>query len=331
MLIKEIGEFNLIDRMSAIIGTPKRPLVAGIGDDCAVLYPPKEKLQLVTTDMLVEDVHFSLSTASPYQIGWKSLAANISDIAAMGGEPTFAFVSVGFPKNTTAEFIDDLYLGMKKIAESYEVDIVGGDTVSSPEIIINIALLGEVESGNQILRSGAKAGDAICVTGDVGGSSAGLAILQNSLSIEDTEKHLMPIPRVTEGRLLAKSHFVNAMIDISDGVASEVHHICKQSRTGAELYMAKIPLSPNVIPVAKQLEQDPCRFALYGGEDYELLFTCQYDKVDILREQIAQRCNTPITLIGRIIDNSSLITIEDEIGEIAILKPRGYDHFTPSE
>jgi thiamine-monophosphate kinase len=137
MQIKEIGEFNLIKRMSAILGTSKRTVIAGIGDDAAVLNPPSGKLLLVTTDMLVENVHFSTSTATPYQIGWKSLAVNISDIASMGGEPTYGFISIGFPRDTDAEFVDEFYTGMRDIAEKYGVDIVGGDTVSSPEIIIN--------------------------------------------------------------------------------------------------------------------------------------------------------------------------------------------------
>lgn len=330
MLIKEKGEFNLIKRMSDILGVPKRSLVAGIGDDCAVLYPPEDKLQLVTTDMLVEDIHFSIDTANPFQIGWKSLATNISDIASMGGEPTFAFLSVGFPKDTTTEFVDNLYLGMKSIADKYGVDIVGGDTVSSYKIIINIALLGEVESENYLLRSGAKIGDAICVTGDVGGSSAGLEILQKKLS-GDTKKHLIPLPRVQEGRLLAKSGFVNAMIDISDGVASEIHHICEQSKTGSHLYMEKMPLSSNVNSVAEIVNRKPYEFALYGGEDYELLFTCQYDKFDNLQDLFIGNCDTPITIIGRIMDSSSFITMEDESGTIIPLKPRGYDHFASSE
>ncbi len=329
MQIKDIGEFNLIKRMSDILGKPNRPIVKGIGDDCAVLYLQEGKFQLVTTDMLVEDIHFSLETASPFQIGWKSLAANISDIASMGGEPTFAFLSVGFPKNTEAEFIDDMYLGMKSIAEKYGVDIVGGDTVSSPVMVINIALLGEVESEHCVLRSGAKVGDTVCVTGDVGGSSAGLAILQDRLS-GNTEKHLMPIPRTKEGQILAKSGLVNAMIDISDGVASEVNHICEQSETGTHLYIEKLPLSKNIVPVAEEIGKAPHEFALYGGEDYELLFTCQNGRFDDLQKQLAQECDTPITIIGRITEKSEQITMEDESGTISLLKPRGYNHFAQS-
>ena len=326
MLIKEIGEFNLIKRMSAILGTPKRTVIAGIGDDTAVLNSPSGKLLLVTTDMLVENVHFSTNTATPYQLGWKSLAVNISDVASMGGEPTYAFISIGFPRDTIVEFVDEFYAGLRDVAEKYSVDIVGGDTVSSPEIIINISLLGEVEKENCILRSGAKSGDAICVTGDVGGSSAGLEILQRGLSIEGTEKHLLPQPRVQEGRLLARSGFVTSMIDISDGVASEIHHICEQSKTGAHVYMKNIPISPNVSLVAKYIGKNPYNYALSGGEDYELLFTCRPDKFQFLRERILKTCNMPITQIGKILDASS-ITIEDESGNVIPLKQKGYDHF----
>jgi thiamine-monophosphate kinase len=330
MLAKEIGEFNLIKRMSTILGNPTRHVIAGIGDDCAVLSPATGRFQLVTTDMLVEDVHFRLSTATPFQIGWKSIAENISDIASMGGEPTYAFVSIGFPRNITVEFVDEIYLGMKKITKEYGVDIVGGDTVSSSKMIINITLLGEVEADSYVLRSGARQGDLICVTGDVGGSSAGLEILHKGLKIDGTEKHLMPRPRICEGQLLAKSHYVTAMIDISDGVASEIHHICLQSKTGAQIYMKDIPLSPNVLSVADTVGKNPYDFALFGGEDYELLLTCQSDKFQILQGLLRENCLTPLTCIGRILDASASITIEDKDHNVTSLPPKGYDHFAYS-
>lgn len=326
MLIKEIGEFNLIKRLSSKLMPPARKVLAGIGDDAAALPSSKDKLQVVTTDMLVEDVHFRTSTAKPFEIGWKSLAANISDIAAMGGEPTYAFVSIGFTSHTTLEFADELYAGMKKIADLYSVDIVGGDTVSAPQIIINIALLGEVEQENLILRSGAKADDVILVTGDLGGADAGLAILEYNLALEDTKKHLMPIPRVSEGRLLAKSGYVNSMIDISDGLASEVNHICDMSGTGALIFMEKIPLSHNVFEVSQKTGKKPYDFALYGGEDYELLFTCHPDKASDLIEEMSIKLGTPLTIIGRITDAPGSL-IMDKNGDIFPLEARGYDHF----
>jgi len=329
MLIKDVGEFDLIKRMSDGLASPCRPVIAGIGDDSAVLRPPTGRLQLVTTDMLVENVHFRLDFANPFQIGWRSLAVNISDIAAMGGEPTYAFVSIGLPRETTVEFVDELYSGMRKMAESYSVDIVGGDTVSAPQVVINIALLGEVESENLILRSRAKTGDALAVTGDLGGSEAGLTILKRGLPIKGTKKHLMPIPRVPEGRSLAKSGYVTAMIDVSDGLASEAHHICEASGTSAELYLDNIPLFDSVRHVAKHTGRNPYDFALYGGEDYELLFTCPQDKVAHLAEDISRTCGTPVTVVGRIVDISHPITMQDASGKIMPLKPRGYDHFSP--
>lgn len=326
MLAKDIGEFDLIKRMSAGLVSTGRPIIAGIGDDCAVLPSSGDRFQLVTTDMLVENVHFRLDFAEPFQIGWRSLAVNISDIAAMGGEPTYAFISIGLPRETTVEFVDQLYSGMQKIATEYSVDIVGGDTVSAPQIVINVALLGEVESENLILRSGAKAGDALVVTGDLGGSEAGLTILMNDLPFKGIEKHLMPVPKVQEGRLLAKSGYVTAMIDISDGLASEVHHICEASGTGAELYMDNIPLSDNVRQVAEHVGKKPYDLALYGGEDYELLFTCQQDKV----QEILEKCGTQLTIVGQIVETPHHVTIEDSSGNMVPLKPRGYDHFAPS-
>lgn len=330
MLIKELGEFNLIKRLSAGLVPTRKGIIAGIGDDAAALASPEGKLQIVTTDMLVEDVHFRLKTASPFQIGWKSMAANISDIAAMGGEPTYAFVSIGFTRQTRVEFADELYAGMKKIADVYSVDIVGGDTVSAPQIVINIALLGEVEPENLVRRSGAKVGDTLLVTGDLGGADAGLAILENGLKLNDTKKHLMPTPRVNEGRLLAKSGYVTSMIDISDGLASEVNHICEMSNTGALVYMKGIPLSDNIRQVAGYTNRNPYDFALYGGEDYELLFTSQPDKVSFLTEEIYKKTGTKLTTVGIIQDISHSIAIEEDSGKIAPLYPRGYDHFAAS-
>ncbi|MFC1712964.1 thiamine-phosphate kinase [Candidatus Poribacteria bacterium] len=330
MLIKDIGEFDLIKRMSAGLESTGRPVIAGIGDDSAVLPAAEGTLQLVTTDMLVENVHFRLDFAEPFQIGWRSLAVNISDIAAMGGEPTYAFVSIGLPRETTVEFVDELYSGMQKIATEYSVDIVGGDTVSAPQIVINIALLGEVEAENLLLRSGAKEGDALAITGNLGGSEAGLTILKDDLQLEGIKKHLMPVPRVQEGRLLAKSGYVTSMIDISDGLASETHHICEASGTGAELCMNSIPLSDNVRQVAKNAGRKPYDLALYGGEDYELLFTCQSDKVSFLAENMLKVCGIPLTTVGKIVERSRSITIEDVSGNIISLRPRGYDHFAPA-
>ena len=330
MMAKDLGEFELIKRMSTGLVPTGRPVVAGIGDDSAVLHPPTGRLQLVTTDMLVENVHFRLDFAELFQIGWRSLAVNISDIAAMGGEPTYAFVSIGLPRETTVEFVDELYSGMQKIAEDYSVDIVGGDTVSAPQMVINIALLGEVEAENLVLRSGAKPGDALVVTGDLGGSEAGLTILKHSLPMKGTEKHLMPVPQVREGRLLAKSGCVTAMIDISDGLASEVHHICEGSGTGAKLYADSIPLSHNVRATAEFAGRNPHDLALYGGEDFELLFTCQPDKVSSLAEDILRICGTSLTTVGEIVEISGAITIEDASGKMVPLKPRGYDHFAPA-
>jgi thiamine-monophosphate kinase len=331
MRVKKLGEFGFIKRISAILGKTERPIVVGIGDDAAVVYSSGEKLQIVTTDMLVEDIHFRRSTAKPFQIGWKSLAANISDIAAMGGEPTYAFVSIGIPREIDVEFMDDLYSGMASIAKNYSVDIIGGDTVSSPQLIINIALLGEVEKENIIRRSGAKVGDEILVTGDLGGADAGLAILEQNLSMEDTEKHLTPIPRVYEGRLLAKSGYVSSMIDISDGLASETHHICEMSETGAEIYLDKIPLSANIPTVSDRIGKSCYDFALYGGEDYELLFTCKPSGVSILREEMLRNCDTQITSIGRIVDKINSITVVDKSGKRSALSASGYNHFIKSD
>lgn len=326
MLIKKIGEFGLINRISSKFSCSRHGVIVGIGDDCAILPPPKRRFQIATTDMLIEDVHFRLRTATPFQIGWKSLVASISDISAMGGEPTFAFISIGLPKTATVELVDGIYEGIKEASRIYSIDIVGGDTVSSPQVVINITLLGETDE--YVLRSGAKPGDAILVTGDVGGASAGLEILEQGLPLEDTRKHLMPVPRLQEGKLLAKSGFLSAMIDISDGLASEIYHICEQSKTGAQIYKQLIPLSDNVLDVSKMTGKDPYSFALYGGEDYELLLTCDADKIEQLTHLFSASFNTRLTYIGKLTDDVGVITLEDENGTCVPIARQGYNHFS---
>lgn len=266
MKISALGEFNLINRIKSISPTSSR-VIETIGDDTAVLSYTKDKDQLFTTDMMTENVHFT-RRMSARLIGHKALACNISDIAAMGGIPTFAVVSLGVPKTLPIKWVDEMYQGIATLAKQFDVSIVGGDTIKSDKITINIALLGEVEKKYCVLRRGAKPGDAIFVTGLLGGSLK-------------SGRHLDFIPKVEQARFLVKKFKPSAMMDISDGLAGDLNHILSASGVGAHLNDTDIPCHQGV-----SLKQ-----ALTDGEDYELLFTLSSTKAKALMNwQIKNKC-----------------------------------------
>ena len=246
--ISQLGEFGLIDALKKLAPLSKT-VIKGIGDDAAVLPYTKDKYLLLTTDMLAQDEHFT-RPMPPRWIGHKALACSISDIAAMGGMPTFAVVSIGVPKNLPVRFIEDVYRGMRATARDFNVSIVGGDTIKTDKMIINVALLGWVEKKYLVTRDGARAGDWIFVTGPLGGSLA-------------SGRHLSFTPRLAQGRFLVENFKPNAMIDISDGLAGDLNHILRTSGVGARLGHDLIPRHQGV-----SLSQ-----ALGDGEDFELLFT----------------------------------------------------------
>ncbi|MEO7677984.1 MAG: thiamine-phosphate kinase, partial [Verrucomicrobiota bacterium] len=256
-----MNEFELISTLTRSLPT-NRSVVVGAGDDCAVLDPgiPGQWL-LFKTDAVVEGIHFD-AKAPPEQIGRKALARCLSDIAAMAGTPTSALVTLALPKKFEASFLEKIYLGMNQLATEHDVAIVGGETTRNPErILISIALLGTVAKGKCVLRSGAKAGDAIFVTGELGGSSAG--------------RHLSFEPRLSEGRWLAENFSVHSMIDVSDGLAGDLRHLLHAGHVGAELRAVAIPISraARLQARAESSAKPPLLAALTDGEDFELLFT----------------------------------------------------------
>jgi len=318
MKIREIGgEFGLIDRIKKSIILFSKDVAVGIGDDAAVLEYDKDNYMLLTTDMLVENDHFSLKFSTPMQIGMKAVEQNVSDIAAMGGIPKFAVVSIALPKDIDVGFVDGLYNGINKKAREYKISIVGGNITHSREIVINVALVGFVEKKYLALRSGAGIGDLIFCSGDVGKSTAGLELLRHNLKGESIKTHLEPKSRLKLARELAKIG-INSMIDVSDGVASEVKHICEQSKAGAVIYADKIPISKNTIIDSKKLGKDAVDFALYGGEDFELVFTAS-------REKLKQLKKFDVTVIGEIADKKDEIKLVRNNKKISI--ESGFDHF----
>jgi len=279
--LSQIGEFGLIERIAKKIRADKS-VVCGIGDDTAVISYTRDKYLLFTTDMLIEGVHFSRKEATFAQIGRKALAVNISDIAAMGGVPKYAVISAGIPKALCLRAIDDIMYGINTLAREYKINIVGGDTVRSNKIVLCVSLVGEVKKRNLVRRSGAKVGDLIFVSGALG----------NSRRL----KQFNFIPRVKEAQAIIKKFKPRAMIDLSDGLVSDLQRIAKQSRVGA---------------------------ALYEGEDFELLFTMSLKSA----RKFYKKGKFPITCIGKIVDKKEGLAIINKKARPRPLKQKGFRHF----
>lgn len=324
MKIHDIGgEFALIGRLAQQSPTTHPDLIAGIGDDAAVIGGslPDSDCLLVTTDMLVETSHFRRDWATPDQIGIKAVACNVSDIAAMGGIPTFMFVSLALASGTEVAWVETLYHGMADACRRYGVVLAGGDTTHGETIAISITLLGRVSPQNLRLRSHASAGEILCVTGPLGGSAAGLAMLAAGLEPSPylKKKHLAPGCRLDMSAVIAP--LARAMIDISDGLAAEVNHICDQSGTGADIVAADIPIHPSVREAARRTGNDPLDFALSGGEDFELLFSISRENKQRLTDQGIQ-----VTTVGCVTDAMSGRVLKFPDGRHSPLSG-GYNHF----
>lgn len=301
MRLRDLGEIEFIKRISKRIKTDSS-VIKGIGDDAAVIKWRADKYLLFASDMMVEGVHFNLKDG-PYRIGRKALAVNISDIAAMGGEPRYAVLSLGLPDRLNVKFMDRLYSGLLYMAKRYGVNMVGGDTNSSENLTIDVSIIGEVKKGELLLRSGAKPGDIIVVTGALGGSIRG--------------KHLTFTPRLAEARFLAKNFKISSMIDISDGLSLDLARMCGASGGGARIYESLIPVS----------EGSSLKGALHNGEDFELLFTVPKDIVKDLIRKFKRRFKTPISAIGEITKRREGLRIIDRYGRAADLKAEGFRHF----
>lgn len=334
MKISELGEFGLIARLARALPSPTSDVVVGIGDDVAVLGADGRYL-LATCDIQVEGVHFLRDKTTPHQLGRKVVAINVSDIAAMGGAPKYALISLVLPKETEVAFVDELYAGMQAECARWGINIVGGNMAHSPNgIMVDFFLLGETTPQHLLRRAGARVGDAVLVTGTLGDSAAGLALLMHPETpcaeahrTAVLQRHLTPTPRLHEGQLAARSALATAAIDVSDGLASDIGHICEMSNVGVQLWAEAIPISAATRAVAEALAADPLQWALFGGEDYELILTAPADKATILAQRIAQETSTPVSIIGEIVpaEQGSLLVHAD--GSTKPLRPSGWDHF----
>ncbi len=328
----ELGEFGLIELLTKDLVFSPAGVIRGVGDDTAVLKTGGDMWLLFTTDMMVEGVHFSLEYSTFRQVGWKSLAVNLSDVAAMGGRPSHALVSLAVSPRLRPSELLELYEGLREAAGIHGVNIVGGDTVSSPgSLVLNVSLLGEVEAGKAVYRSGARPGDGLYVTGSLGAPAAGLYLFQNpdlSCSPEAAEycrrAHTTPQPRVEAGNFLACCG-VSSMDDISDGLAREAHEICSAGGVGCLLRSGDVPIDPRVRAVADMAGVDPLDWALFGGEDLELLFTAGPETVEKIKKE-APGEGIKIYNVGEITASVGVF-LEEPTGEVRPLKRGGYDHF----
>lgn len=336
--LSSIGEFGLIDEITKEFGTVNNSSILGVGDDAAIIDRGENTATLVSTDMLIEGVHFNLMYVPLKHLGYKAVAVNLSDICAMNGKPEQIVVSMAVSNRFSLEAMKELYSGIKAACDHYQVDLVGGDTTSSTSgLIISITAIGSVDKDRVVKRSGAKENDLLVVTGDLGGAYMGLQVLERERAVYEEnpsiqpdldghdyiiQRQLKPEARIDVINFLRELDVVpTSMIDISDGLASEVLHICKASNVGCHVYDEKLPIDGATSMTAIDFNLDPNTCALNGGEDYELLFTVDqkdYDKI---------KGNPHMTVIGHITHPSDGIYYVDKNGSAIELRAQGWNHF----
>lgn len=327
------GEDDLVRRIRNAAAADRDGVIVGIGDDCAVLEPTPGSRLIATTDLLIEDVHFRRRYAEPADIGWKAVAVNLSDLAAMAARPRWALVALACPAHTMSEEIDAFYAGALALGREHGVAVVGGDTSSSPGgWFVNITLLGEAT--RVVLRSTARPGDVVAVTGTLGRSAAGLAVLERDRTpvgldpdtlAEMTSAHLRPRPRVAEGRWLGSAEGVTAMMDLSDGLAIDLGRLCAESGVGATIARDTLPIAAGTHRVAAAIDHDARAWATGGGEDYELLVVIAADAFPSVATGLAHATGTTLTRVGTIERNASVRFVDGQGRDVEVA--RGFEHF----
>ena len=330
------SEFDFINSIRQRIASS---IITGIGDDAAVFRGNSGKETIISVDLLIEDIDFRRTTTPPYLLGHKALAVSLSDLAAMGSRPLFALVSIGIPEDVwQTDFVDRMYDGWLNLANRYGVQLIGGDTSRAHEhIVIDSIAIGECSAGMAVKRMGASAGDQIFVTGSLGAAAAGLRLIERgahlaeqNLGDEDSQKldhvllrQLRPEPRVGWGIVLGEERLATAMIDLSDGLSSDLNHLCDESKVGALIDASLLPIDERVVELCGRRALDPLQLALHGGEDFELLFTVKPENVAYLPKRVD---GVEITRIGTIQSDSEGVKIS-EGSRIWDLKPGGWKHF----
>jgi thiamine-monophosphate kinase len=340
-----MDEFALIRRLTAGkpgAGEALRPgIVVGVGDDAAVVKPVPGRQMVLTCDTMVETVHFLPWTMRDEDTGWKAMASNISDLAAMGAEPQYALAAISVPRGFPQERVERLYEGLYACAEKYGVALIGGDTTSSPQhLVVTVTAVGSVEDGRKLLRSGARLGDAVFVTGPLGRSAAGLEyLLRRNLPAAESAPgdepyaeliaaHQRPEPQVAAGRVLALSvGLAHAANDVSDGLASEAWEIAEASNVRIVLDARSLPVADALGKFARSAGKDPLEYILYGGEDYQLVGTASKDGVEALLAAL-RRAGCAPAIVGEVREGTPGVDLIDPDGRTASIGKRGYNHFT---
>ena len=331
--IADLGEFGLIRRIKSLLPDDVAGVVLSIGDDAAAVRPTPGKLLLSTCDIQVQDRHFRLDHTTAYELGRRCAAINLSDIAAMGGEPRHALISLALPQDTPVAWVDGLYHGMLEEFARYDTGIIGGNLSSvNNGIVIDVTLTGEVEEGHMLTRSGARSGDVLLVTGDFGASLLGRLALESSLDRNQADiarcvnAHLAPTPRVHEGLAISERQQATAMIDVSDGLAGDLGHICQASGVGARIVASRLPIADETRETARRLGLDPLQAALHGGEDYQLIVACPQDHAKDVTQEVFERTGTAMTEIGQITGGGGVTLVATD-GVEHTIPPAGWDHF----
>ena len=333
--ISDTGEFDLIARIESMLPNKLPPeILLGPGDDAAAIQFGRDTVQLLTTDMQVENRHFRLEWIRPYTLGKRVVTVNLSDIAAMGGTPTYALVSLCLPNHLSIEFFEQMIKGMRDQMATHNAYIIGGNLSGGSDIlIVNVTMVGTAEPDRIITRSNAKPGDKVLVTGFPGAGFGGYKVLEKfGLLYPDNfaslvESYIKPVARIAVGQELAKSGIATSMIDISDGFSSDLMHIVKMSKVGAEIYQALLPVHPALTEISKLGATSAQEMALHGGDSYELLFTVpenfSEDDIQLLSEKVGVK----VTEIGRILDEAEGVWLVGDNGDREALVGKGWDHF----
>lgn len=338
--LRNLGEFGFIERIVRRVGRARRPVVRSIGDDAAVVSLGSRHLLLLTVDLLIEHVHFSRPGVRMQDVGYKAAVSNFSDIAAMGGAPQFALTAVAAPPKTAVKEMDALYAGLLEACRRYGVQLLGGDTSASPrDLFLSVTVTGTAPGGRIMTRDRARVGDGIYVTGTIGDSCAGLQLLQSASRQRVAggagrrharfliRRHVRPAARVREGQFLLRHRLATAAIDLSDGLSGDLRHLCRESRVGAEIEAASLPLSAACRWFAGRTRKDPAALALAGGEDYELLVTVPRS-VCRRMERLARRERVTVTRIGTIRPRRFGIQLKLASGRLRQLTPSSFQHFS---
>jgi thiamine-monophosphate kinase len=340
--IQDIGEFGLIGHLRSVLGESNDDSVlAGISDDAAVYRIDDERVHVLTTDAMIEGIHFDRTFMPMEHLGFKAISINVSDIVAMNAEPRYATVTLGVPQQVPVEALGQLYEGIAQACRAYGMTVVGGDTTAAHQFTLSVSVVGEAHEEDIVYRSGAQPGDVLCVTGDLGASFAGLkALVENREQLQEKgeenfqpnldrfnyviQRHLAPPAQLKAIRDWAE-HGIrpHALIDISDGLASEVNHICEASGVGALVHSDKLPLAQETMEAAKHFGEDVDVYALFGGEDYELLFALPEEELD----KLSDLPSDAFFVVGTVTEKDEGVLIEQPSGETVPLRPGGFDHF----